>query len=173
MAVNGKQKGASFERSICTRLSLHITNGAREDVFWRSAMSGGRSTVMHRRGKEASRQAGDITAIAPEGHKLTDEFFIECKFYKDLSLVPFFFGQKKGNLFKFWETAKSEARKHKKVPMLIARQNILPTFLLTKVPLEEHSYFASVSEHKAYLYWFDKVFPKPKPKIKNVRTGRK
>jgi len=41
----GKAKGASFERDICRRLSLWVSAGKQEDVFWRSAMSGGRSTV--------------------------------------------------------------------------------------------------------------------------------
>ena len=46
----GKAKGSSFERLICKELSLWITGGEHQDVFWRSAMSGGRSTVAMKKG---------------------------------------------------------------------------------------------------------------------------
>jgi hypothetical protein len=41
----GKQKGSQFERDVCRELSLWVSHGKQEDVYWRSAMSGGRSTV--------------------------------------------------------------------------------------------------------------------------------
>jgi hypothetical protein len=71
-----KAKGSSFERDICKRLSLWVSDGEEQDCFWRSAMSGGRSTVANRRGVKLNRQAGDITSTSPEGHALTDKFFI-------------------------------------------------------------------------------------------------
>lgn len=123
-----KAKGSQFERDICVKLSLWITNGKRRDVFWRSAMSGGRATVASKRGHDV-RQAGDITAVAPEGHKLTDHVYIECKHYKDLQLESFILTGK-GNLAKFWKIACSEAAKRHKQPWLIAKQNNLPTMLI-------------------------------------------
>lgn len=94
-------------------------------------MSGGRATVGHRKGLDLARQAGDITAVAPEGHVLTDEFFIECKFVKNLGL-PRFFLMSEGELAGFWRVASNEARKHGRVPMVIAKQNQLPVLLLTR-----------------------------------------
>src|SRR5215216_6431446 len=41
-------KGPQWEREVCRALSLWVTNGERVDVFWRSAMSGGRATVHNR-----------------------------------------------------------------------------------------------------------------------------
>ena len=62
-------------------------------------MSGGRATVA----KGKVRQAGDITAVAPEGHAFVDTFFIECKSYKNLSLDCLIKG--KGDLIDFWQIA--------------------------------------------------------------------
>ena len=61
MSRLSKQKGAEFERKICKQLSRWIDSN-REDLFWRSAMSGGRATLKSNKG-EVSGQAGDITSI--------------------------------------------------------------------------------------------------------------
>lgn len=117
----GKQKGASFEREICRKLSLWLSNGANEDHLWRSAMSGGRSTVAAAKGKRLADQAGDISAITPLGHSLTSKFMIELKFYRDLGFASLH--ESKGNLAKFWLEARRQAVRYDKLPMLIAKQN--------------------------------------------------
>lgn len=128
----GKGKGTSFERDICTKLSLWMTNGQRKDCFWRSAISGGRATRLHKKGEQINTQAGDICAIDPAGHIFTDAFYIECKHYKDLRITSFLLSNT-GPLAKFWPKTKVEAAKYGKRPMLIAKQNMYPTFvLLTK-----------------------------------------
>lgn len=126
MARRSKQKGSAFERLICKQLSLMITHGKRGDVFWRSAMSGGRATV---HGTNV-RQSGDICAVAPEGHILTDDYFIECKHYRDLKIGRFVI-EGKGPLGLFWTIASREARRHKKTPVLICKQHGLPIFVVT------------------------------------------
>lgn len=93
-------------------------------------MSGGRATVARKSGKVV-RQAGDITAVRPEGHALSDKYLIECKHYKSLDIEAFTVSGK-GRLAKFWRTAVREARAHKREPMLIARQNRLPDLVLTR-----------------------------------------
>jgi hypothetical protein len=127
---NGKQKGASFEREICKKLSLWVSNGEREDCFWRSAMSGGRATVAAKGGKRLSAQAGDITAIDPIGNALTDLFIIECKHYKSLDFPALIYNSK-GVLSKFWTKLKGEAELHKKYPLMIARENGRPTIVIS------------------------------------------
>jgi hypothetical protein len=72
-------KGSSYEREICKRLSLWWTDGKREDVFWRSAASGGRAKVRGRQGKQTHGQHGDICATDPIGQPLIDLFTIEIK----------------------------------------------------------------------------------------------
>lgn len=125
----GKQKGAAFERKVCQQLSLWVSDSTHKDLFWRSAMSGGRATVGHKKGISLSRQAGDITAVAPEGHVLTDTFFVECKFLKNLRLELFFI-HAEGPLASFWRTVRRESEKHNRFPLLIAKQNQVDTLLI-------------------------------------------
>lgn len=125
---SGKQKGSAFERKVCKQLSLWVSHGKKEDLFWRSAMSGGRATVARSRGRDV-RQAGDITAVAPEGHELTNAAYIECKHYRDLALTAFVL-EGRGTLAKFWFRTRDEALKRQKFPWLVAKQNRLPTLLL-------------------------------------------
>jgi hypothetical protein len=124
--VNGKVKGASYERALCVLFSLWISHGQRKDIFWRSSLSGGRATV-HKKGEV--RQAGDMCAVAPEGHILTDQLFFEFKHVRDLQLDRFFL-EGKGTLAKFWRTAHREALKYNRLPLIIARQNRLPTLIV-------------------------------------------
>lgn len=125
----GKSKGSQFERKVCQQLSLWITHGQHKDCLWRSAMSGGRSTVGLKRGEKLARQAGDITSISPEGHALTDPFFIECKHYAQLNLRSFFLTGL-GTLASHWKQTRLQAMGYNKTPMLIARQNNVPTVLV-------------------------------------------
>jgi hypothetical protein len=129
---NGKSKakGSSFEREICKRLSLWVSDGQEQDCFWRSAMSGGRSTVAGRRGVKLNRQAGDITSTSPEGHALTDKFFIECKHVKKLDIHGLITG--KGSLWSYWCEAWDQATTYNKAPLLIAKQKH-PYLLLSKI----------------------------------------
>jgi hypothetical protein len=120
----GKAKGASFERDVCKALSLWVSNGTQEDVYWRSAMSGGRSTVARAKGKRLAEQAGDITCIHRSGQSFADKFFMECKFYKDLQYTGLLTG--KGNLVKFWSEASKQAKHYGKLPFMIAKQNQQP-----------------------------------------------
>lgn len=77
--INSKQKGSSFERDICKKLSLWWTNDKRDDVLWRSASSGGRSTQRSKKGKSTANSAGDISALDPIAQNLLDCFSFELK----------------------------------------------------------------------------------------------
>lgn len=77
-------KGSQFERDICKRLSLWWSSGnafasPRDDLFWRTAMSGGRATVRGRQGRETHGQYGDISATHPQGEELLKLVTIELK----------------------------------------------------------------------------------------------
>lgn len=118
-----KAKGSAFERTICKMLSLWISNNEHDDLFWRSAMSGGRATVRNKKGQKST-QGGDITAVHPLGNKLTDKFSIECKSYKNIHLQTSILNEmpKKASLVEFWEQTKRDAKIQNKLPMLIAKQ---------------------------------------------------
>jgi hypothetical protein len=126
----GKQKGAQFEREVCVKLSKWLSRDTQEDVFWRSAMSGGRTTVAAKRGKRLSNQVGDISCIHPIGNKFISTFAIECKYYADLDFKGLITG--KGKLLEFWDEIYKQAHAHEKKPFLVARQNrIKPLICLT------------------------------------------
>lgn len=123
----GKSKGAQFEREVCVILSKWVSSGQKEDVYWRSAMSGGRATVGFKSGKKHSSQVGDISCIAPIGNKFHDTFAIECKNYADLNFLGLLTG--KGKLVDFWDEIGSQAMTHSKYPFLVAKQNRMKTMV--------------------------------------------
>ena len=166
-AGGGKNKGSQFEREVCVILSRWVSKGEHEDLFWRSAMSGGRATVRGKQGKNTNNQLGDISAISPAGHALTNRFVVEAKFYADLDIDAFLF-KSKGKLVQFWREIQGIARKEKREPLLIAKQNRLPTLLIAtpegmeELGLFDHVCVASIPcrAHIAFLSKLDKVeFP--------------
>ncbi len=118
--MNSKAKGCQYERDISKTLSLWLTDGEREDVLWRSAGSGNRSTIAD----DHRAHAGDLMATTPEGFVLTEPTYIEIKRYKDLEIKKIVKGT--GKLFKVWNDTVEEAKKFEKWPVLIARQNYYP-----------------------------------------------
>mgnify|MGYP001616955594 CR=1 FL=1 len=121
-AGGGKGKGAAFEREVCRDLSRFVDPKGTDTLFWRSAISGGRATVERRKGIKNRTQLGDITCIHKSGHWLTELFYLECKFYRDLDLASsLLFG--KGKLAAFWRETVDKATECEREPLLIARQN--------------------------------------------------
>lgn len=127
-------KGAAFEREICVSLSKWLTEGKRQDLFWRSAMSGGRATVAFKRGERLDRQAGDICAIDPEGHALTDKYYFELKCRRAPGLESFLLNNK-GPLADWWRKTCHEAKRHDRIPVLIFKGNRMPILVVTEEPL--------------------------------------
>lgn len=125
----GKAKGASFERFVCRRLSLWVSKGEREDLFWRSAMSGGRATLQLKRDVINLTQSGDMTAIAPEGFALCQQCLFEYKSYRDLDIDSSLL-RSRGRLRHFWFDTVKAAEKYGKVPVLVAKQNLFPVLLV-------------------------------------------
>lgn len=128
---SGKAKGGGFERLVSKRLSLWVSGGKDEDLFWRSALSGGRATVALKKGQTLKRQSGDISSVGEGGHVLTNFWYLECKFYANLDILNFIF-LGRGKLQKFWKTALKEAKRYDKLPMLIAKQNRFPIIVVVK-----------------------------------------
>lgn len=121
--VQSKQKGGNFERLMCKKLSLWITNNKRSDVLWRSASSGAVYTISQKSGQSLYQsQSGDIAAIDPLGRKLTNLFTVELKCYKSLQLDNMIQGRT-SVLEEFWLTHTNLAKEVKKLPMLIGKQN--------------------------------------------------
>jgi hypothetical protein len=129
----GHAKGSAFERAICKRLSLWLSRGERDDLFWRSAMSGGRATLRLRqdlaRIQINKAQAGDVTAINQQAYDFAEKLFIECKHLRDLGFSRGFICQT-GVVWHFWRKACEAAQKHNKTPVLIVRQNLYPIVVI-------------------------------------------
>lgn len=138
-------KGSAFERKICKLLSRWVSHGKRDDVFWRTAMSGGRATFMRRKGVNI-RQAGDICAVAGEGHALTDHWMIECKHRKSLEVSSFLISGT-GSLARFWKKAVLDAKACDRQPMLIACQNHLPIIVVTHIGKLERYTASQLTSH--------------------------
>lgn len=130
MSVNGKSKGSAWEREVSKKLSCWITGTDTDVILWRTASSGGRATQEKKKGNKNSNQAGDIGCISPEGAYFVSIYMVECKFYKDLSILPFIMNNA-GTLAKFWIRLEEESRSYHKHPILIAKQNRLPPFIIS------------------------------------------
>jgi hypothetical protein len=151
----GKQKGSAFERDICKRLSLWISNGNRKDIFWRSAMSGGRATIQLVKGEKNKSQTGDISSIDFLGQKLTDNFIIECKFYRNIHLESLVYGAPKtASILEFWKRLKRDCERFNKKPILIFKENgkeiLIGTSWRTMAELAE---LASIELFKSKSYF--------------------
>lgn len=166
----GKAKGAEFERHVCKRLSLWMSDGEREDLFWRSAMSGGRATLQNRKGVKNKTQEGDITSLDPLGHLLTDEYVIECKFLKTLDAMSFLL-RGSGGMGDAWTVLKT-ASKNGKGCLLVAKENRRVPVVLIQPPLwndnatiffQTHARAEFTFSHGAFFFLFDDLLlHKPK-----------
>ena len=160
----GKQKGAAFERDVCKKLSKWISYGEREDLFWRSAMSGGRATLGLAAGKKHSSQAGDISSVHYMGNAFINRFVIECKHVANLQIPTFLF-DRKGNLNKFWLKLRQESDDHGKFSVLIAKQNRLPILWIheTDIPRVPLLFLVDDDEYSMRFYKFIDVLDKAVP----------
>lgn len=125
MGKMSKQKGAGFERDMSRGLSGWLSNGERGDLFWRSAMSGGRATVAQKNNIVYAAQAGDLSAIHPLGAPLIALFSVECKAYAKLYYDNIVFGADRG-VRSMWINHSVDAVRYDKLPMLICKENYKP-----------------------------------------------
>ena len=125
---SSKTKGGAFERDMCRALSLWMTDGKRDDVFWRSAMSGGRARVRFNKGEQPDVGGGDITAVDPAGHPLTSLYVIECKSVRDANVLALFTGGKTG-VVQFWQQVCRDAEDFYRQPMLLLKQYRQPVLI--------------------------------------------
>lgn len=168
-----KSKGSSFERKVCKELSMWMSKGTRDDLFWRSAMSGGRATVKFKKGGKNQTQAGDISAIDPLGERLTSIFMVECKAYKDLNFRGMFnYGITEG-IHRFWEEARNAAELAGRLPLLVAKQNnVDPVIVLSRhgvtrlrlMPMitANADHVAHYPHLDAYVFWMARFLTKAK-----------
>lgn len=164
--MNSKVKGGEFERLICKRLSLWISEGKRDDLLWRSAMSGGRATVMKKKGKQVETQQGDISAIHPDGHKLTDRFIIECKNLHSLEFDRYLYGE--GCLKLIW--LKLLADGTSRLPMLVMKEYRKPILVGLDYLVQHHTLLAQYWSGM-HVYYLDDLLNRPWKEV--MKIGKK
>lgn len=128
---NPKAKGGRGERLIAVELSKWLSSGQREDLLWRSSMSGGRATVARKKQKDLRTQAGDLSAIHPDGQPFINAFYPEIKFYKNLNYSGI--TTETGHLVNFWKSTVTEAAAYNRSPMLITKENNRPIIIFMQV----------------------------------------
>lgn len=74
-----RQKGTQFERKLCRQLSLWWSSTNQDDLFWRTASSGGRATRRTQQGKRTTGHYGDIQSTDPSSAPLMRFTTIEAK----------------------------------------------------------------------------------------------
>jgi len=159
---NLSQKGPNFERSFCKSLSLWVSEGKDENIFWRSVGSGGRATR-----KQLSVHLGDV-ACFPEkvtvGQWFLDLFVVELK-NRNLSM---------GEVFKkpfewFFDTGrKCQLSDANLLPLIIMKDgNKLLTFThinIIKDLSQEHFIFADYFA----LFDFNIILNTPVEEVRDI-----
>jgi len=108
----GKRKGSSFEREISRELSLWISKGARNDLFWRTHSSGALGTIS----KKMS-QYGDIMSIEDGGKPFTDRCNIECRHGKCLQEKDFIYPTKGSSMLQLLQEGRKNAILSNRMPI--------------------------------------------------------
>lgn len=116
-AGGGKRKGSSFERFIAKDLSLWISKGIRNDIFWRTHSSGSLGTVGKRR-----LEYGDIMAIDDAGKPLTDNYNIECRHGKVLNFKDLIYHPKRSSLIQMIVEGRVNAENSQRQPLWILKE---------------------------------------------------
>lgn len=135
MAIDSKRKGSAWERKICTKLSLWISDGARANMFSRNVLSGGAFTLAATKGKELG-LPGDIAASHPLAFEFLSKFAVEAKHHKRISLDTYLWDFTGHNfLARVWESTKGQANRVGVHPMIIAKQNQCPAIVLVPIDI--------------------------------------
>lgn len=132
MRRKGHGKGPQFERECCKRLSLWLSGGKRDDLMWRTAMSGGRATMARRGGKLNLAQLGDFCSIAPESARFCSLFFCDAKFYRELDIRGMLVPGRATGVADMWRACRVEARRAKREPLLIVKENRFGAFVVLR-----------------------------------------
>lgn len=101
---SGSRKGFPFEREMCKAFSQWWCGGEDQDIFWRTAQSGGRATTRRKAGKNTNSHYGDVCAIDPSGDPFMRLFTIDLKRgYPKTNFQDFVYGARPAKPEESWE----------------------------------------------------------------------
>lgn len=127
----GKIKGGNYERTISRKLSLWISDGKFDDMFWRTSGSGSRHTIRYKKNLTLEGQAGDIASTRSGiSEEFIRTFCVEIKFYKEINIWGFITKTKSGVL-DFWNQTTEKAKQVGKIPILIVKENYKPALFIS------------------------------------------
>jgi hypothetical protein len=169
----GAAKGAGFERHICSRLSLWVTGGVRNDLFNRNKLSGGSFTIAADKGYELG-LPGDVAAAHPTAFEFLSLFAVEAKHHKFIDLDRLLWDPQGRNfLARVWQQTKAQAGLVNVNPMIVAKQNNSPAIVLLPADIGalalQHSYppnlmmFHRLHRDTIMLLSFDEVLRYVRP----------
>jgi len=150
--MNGKCKGSEFERVISKKLSLWLSEGEDDDLFWRTQGSGGRHTQRKKKGKETKNQEGDITSTHPSTQMFSEKICIECKHHKDINLWSIITRTGGQSIYNWYSTLIEISKDSGKIPFLIAKQNNKPILLITNALIERSNYFNDLKPISGFIF---------------------
>lgn len=150
MAVNGKQKGNSFERDISNKLSKRFEkHTGLEKAFRRNADSGsffGAKNFYRTKTHDLDNACfGDI--MTPKEFVYT----IECKNYKTAPTMSLILKGKVKQWDEWLQQANHDADNAGKKPLLIMKYNGTSTCIMTKEIFSEINPYIIYNEYKIYL----------------------
>lgn len=127
----GAAKGAAFERLMAKTFSRWVSAGASEDLLWRSAGSGGRSTQRRKQtGKGIEYHASDIAPLHPDAAPFVDVFTLECKNYASIDLQQLFYSPGESTIARWWAQAQRDAASVDRVPLLVVKELRRPELMV-------------------------------------------
>jgi hypothetical protein len=114
-SVKGKRVGVAFEKKIIKRLGLWWAGDPLS--LYRSHGSGGRSTLLH---LESGLYSGDVIPVKDAAHPWP--FSIEIKKSETFTLESILLSEK-SLFFAFWKQCVGDAKRSKKIPVLVCGKN--------------------------------------------------
>jgi hypothetical protein len=127
----GAAKGAAFERQIAKLFSLWISDGESPDLLWRSAGSGGRSTLRRKQtGRGIEYHASDIAPLHPDAAPFVDVFTLECKTYASIDLHQLFYDPEHSTIAKWWAQACRDAASVGRWPLMVVKELRQPALVV-------------------------------------------
>ena len=168
--VNSGNKGRQFERDICRQLSLWWTEGARDDIFWRTAASGARHTQRKKRGVSTHGQAGDVAATDPLGAPFLEKYHVEIKKGYNRCSVQDLIDQPSGGLVQGWLDKADEESGGKSVLIIWRRDRRKTIALVHRKAL--HNPFVNTLEVVLREIWREINGPKTASVCADRATGK-
>jgi hypothetical protein len=128
--INSKNKGGTFERLVAKQLSLWYSKNSSDDIFYRTASSGGRSTQRTKRGQSVTNSAGDLSFLDSAGEPFLKCCAVEIKIGYPAATLNKILTSEKPELLAFFQQAQ-ESAKQANVPhwIVIHKQDRQPTLL--------------------------------------------